>query len=136
MIRHANAFWQGSGKEGHGHISLESGAMKEVDYSYNKRFGNEPGTNPEELVGAAHASCFTMKCSFTLGAAGFTPESLETKCYITLDNGAITKSHLVLKAKVPGISKEVFEECANDAKLNCPMSKLLSCEITLDATLE
>ncbi len=135
MIRNATAIWQGSGKEGSGSLSTQSTVLNNTPYSFNKRFGDEPGTNPEELVAAAHAGCFTMKCSFVLGAAGFTPEHLNTKCEITLDNGAITKSHLILTAKVPGITLEKFNECVADAKANCPISKMLACEITMDAQL-
>lgn len=92
-------------------------------------------TNPEELIASAHAGCFSMKLSFVLGAAGFTPDKIETRCDITLDSGAVTNSHLTVSAKVPGITKEKFEECANEAKANCPISKLLNTNITLEATL-
>lgn len=102
---------------------------------YKKRFEDDPGTNPEELVAAAHAGCFSMKLSFVLGAAGFTPDSIEARCEVTLDNGAITKSHLQVKASVPGISEEKFQECVQDAKENCPISKSLSGEVTAEATL-
>jgi len=133
MKRTSKAVWNGSGKEGGGHLSTQSGVFKGKPYSFSSRFEDGEGTNPEELIAAAHAGCFSMKLSFVLGAAGFTPESIHTDCTITLENGTITNSHLVCKAKVPGISKEKFEECANDAKLNCPVSKLLNAEITLDA---
>ena len=93
------------------------------------------GTNPEELVAAAHAGCFTMKLSFVLGEAGFTPENLETKCEITFENGAVTKSHLIVKGTVPGISKEKFDACVKDAEKNCPISKLLNTTITSEASL-
>lgn len=135
MKRHAKAVWNGSGKEGKGHLSTQSGVFKEKPYSFASRFEEGEGTNPEELVAAAHAGCFSMKLSFVLGAAGFTPDSIETECYITLENGSITNSHLVLKASVPGISQEKFLECAKDAEQNCPISKLLNTQITLDATL-
>ena len=129
------AVWNGSGKEGSGHLTTASGVLKEKAYSFSSRFEEGEGTNPEELIAAAHAGCFSMKLSFVLGAAGFTPESIHTDCTITLENGTITSSHLVAKAKVPCISKEKFQECAEDAKLNCPVSKLLNAEITLDAEL-
>ncbi|HOZ83428.1 MAG TPA: OsmC family protein [Bacteroidia bacterium] len=133
--RNATAFWNGSGKEGKGTVSTQSTVLKQSQYSYNTRFEDGVGTNPEELIAAAHAGCFSMKLSFVLGAAGFTPDAIETKCEITLDNGAVTNSHLILNAKVAGISKEKFEECANEAKANCPISKLLNTNITLSATL-
>ena len=111
MIRHASAVWNGSGKEGKGTLTSQSGVLQQTQYSFNTRFADGIGTNPEELVAAAHAGCFTMKLSFVLGEAGFTPDSLETKCEITFENGSITKSHLTVNGKVPGISKEKFEEC-------------------------
>lgn len=135
MKRSATAIWNGSGKEGSGNLSTQSGTLSKTQYSYNSRFAEGTGTNPEELIAAAHAGCFSMKLSFVLGAAGFTPDSIETLSTVTLDNGAITSSHLVLKAKVPGISKEKFDECAADAKANCPVSKVLNADITLEATL-
>src|SRR4028118_1230526 len=135
MIRHASAVWNGSGKEGKGTLNTQSGVLQQTQYSYNTRFAEGIGTNPEELVAAAHAGCFSMKLSFTLQEAGFTADEIETRCDITFEGGAVTKSHLVLKAKVPGISKEKFEECANDAKENCPISKLLKTEISLEASL-
>ena len=135
MKRKATAVWNGSGKEGGGHVSVPSGAFTNMQYSYKSRFEEGVGTNPEELIAAAHAGCFSMKMSFVLGAAGFTPDEIHTDCTITLENGTITESHLTLKAKVPGISKEKFEECANDAKENCPVSKLLKANITLESAL-
>jgi lipoyl-dependent peroxiredoxin len=135
MIRNATAVWNGSGKEGSGHVSTQSGILSQTQYSYLSRFENGTGTNPEELIAAAHAGCFSMKLSFVLGGAGFTPESLETKCEITLENGAITKSHLTLTAKVPGIGQEQFEACVKDAEANCPVSKLLNTAISTSATL-
>jgi lipoyl-dependent peroxiredoxin len=135
MKRSANAVWNGSGKEGKGTLSMQSGVLKNTAYDYKSRFEDGVHTNPEELVAAAHAGCFSMKLSFVLGAAGFTPDEINTDCTITLESGAITSSHLVLKAKVPGISKEKFDECAADAKANCPISKLLNTNITLEATL-
>jgi osmotically inducible protein OsmC len=137
MKRHATAVWNGSGKEGKGQVTTQSGVLSNTQYSFNSRFAEGTGTNPEELVAAAHAGCFAMKLSFVLGAAGFTPDSLEATATINLDpaQGAITSSHIDLKAKVPGITKEKFDECAADAKANCPISKLLNAEISLDAQL-
>ncbi|MGZ5189545.1 MAG: OsmC family protein [Flavisolibacter sp.] len=135
MIRNATAVWNGSGKEGSGRMSTSSKALNDMPYNYKQRFENEPGTNPEELVAAAHAGCFSMKLSFVLGEAGFTPDSLETKCDITFEGGAVTKSHLTVKGKVPGISKEKFDEAVKNAEQNCPISKLLKTEISSEATL-
>jgi osmotically inducible protein OsmC len=135
MIRHASAVWNGSGKEGKGTVSSQSGVLQQTQYSFNSRFAEGTGTNPEELVAAAHAGCFTMKLSFVLGEAGFTPDSLETKCEITFENGAITKSHLIVKGSVPGISKEKFDEAVKSAEENCPISKLLNTAISSEATL-
>lgn len=135
MTRKATAVWQGSGKEGKGTLSTQSTVLNNTQYSFSSRFEEGVGTNPEELVAAAHAGCFTMKLSFVLGAAGFTPDKLETTCAITLDNGAITLSALSLKALVPGISQEKFNECVADAKSNCPISKLYNTVITVESTL-
>jgi osmotically inducible protein OsmC len=135
MKRSANAVWNGSGKEGNGTLSTQSTTLNNAQYSYKSRFEEGTGTNPEELIAAAHAGCFSMKLSFVLGAAGFTPEKIETSAAINLEDGKITSSELTLKAKVPGISKEKFDECANDAKENCPISKLLNTNITLQAEL-
>ena len=133
--RNATAVWNGSGKEGNGYLSTQSPTLSKVKYSWASRFEDATGTNPEELVAAAHAGCFSMKLSFILGAAGFTPESIETNCAITIDNGAIISSKLSLKAKVAGISNEKFQECAAEAKATCPVSKLLNTEISLSAEL-
>src|SRR5436309_3535820 len=135
MVRNATAVWNGSGKTGNGNLTTASNVLKQTPYSFSSRFENGQGTNPEELIAAAHSGCFTMKLSFVLGEAGFTPESLETSCQISFENGAVTKSHLVVKGKVPGISKEKFQECVKDAEQNCPISKLLKTEITSEATL-
>ena len=135
MKRTSKAIWNGSGKEGNGNLTTQSGVLKGKPYSFSSRFEEGEGTNPEELVAAAHAGCFSMKLSFVLGAAGFTPERIETDCTITLENGTVTSSHLVLKAAIPGISQEKFLECAKDAEKNCPISKLLNAEITLEASL-
>jgi osmotically inducible protein OsmC len=136
MKRHATAIWKGSGKDGKGTLSTQSGLFNNAQYSYKSRFEEGPGTNPEELVAAAHAGCFDMKLSFVLQEAGFTAESLETTAEVTLENGTVTKSHLTLRARIPGISQEQFDKAAEDAKANCPISKLLNAEITLDKTLE
>ncbi len=136
MKRHATAVWNGSGKEGKGTLTTQSGVLKETQYSFSSRFADGIGTNPEELVAAAHAGCFTMKLSFVLGEAGFTADSLETTSHVTLDNGTITESHLVVKGKIPGISQEQFEACVKDAEANCPVSKLLNAKISSEVTLE
>ena len=135
MIRNATAVWNGSGKEGNGTLTTASTVLNKTQYSFNSRFAEGVGTNPEELVAAAHAGCFTMKLSFVLGEAGFTPENLETKCEITFENGYVTKSHLIVKGTVPGISKEKFDECVKEAEKNCPISKLLNTTITSEASL-
>lgn len=135
MIRHATAVWNGSGKEGNGTLSTQSTVLQDTQYSFNSRFAEGTGTNPEELVAAAHAGCFTMKLSFVLGEAGFTPERLETKCQITFENGSVTKSHLTVSGHVPEISREKWEESVKNAEQNCPISKLLNTEITSEATL-
>lgn len=135
MVRNATAVWNGSGKEGSGHLTTQSTTLNKTQYSFLSRFENGVGTNPEELVAAAHAGCFTMKLSFVLGAAGFTPTSLETKCEITLADGAITKSHLIVTATVPGIDNAKFQECIKDAEANCPISKLFNTAISSEATL-
>lgn len=136
MKRSATANWKGSGKEGKGTVTAQSGIFSGTPISYRTRFEEVQGTSPEELVAAAHAGCFSMKLSFVLGAAGFTPDSIDTKCTITLENGAITESHLEVKASVPKIDEAKFNECVADAKANCPVSKLLNTNITAEATLE
>ncbi len=135
MKRKATAVWNGSGKDGKGTLSTQSTVLNTTQYSYKSRFEDGVGTNPEELMAAAHAGCFTMKLSFVLGEAGFTPEKLETNCEITLENGAITTSHLTVSATVPGISAEEFETCAKNAKENCPVSKAYNLDISMEATL-
>jgi osmotically inducible protein OsmC len=135
MKRTATAVWNGSGKEGSGNLSSQSTVLNKTQYSFNSRFAEGVGTNPEELMAAAHAGCFTMKLSFVLGAAGFTPDSLETTCVITLEDGTITSSALTVKGQVQGITPDKFQECAADAKANCPVSKAYNMEITLDASL-
>ncbi|MGN6294880.1 MAG: OsmC family protein [Chitinophagaceae bacterium] len=135
MKRYATANWKGTGKEGKGTNTTQSGVLKDTQYSFSSRFEDGIGTNPEELVAAAHAGCFTMKLSFDLNAAGFTADNIDTKCTITLENGAITESHLEVKAKVPGIDAAKFTEVVAGAKANCPISKLLNTNITMDASL-
>lgn len=135
MKSFATANWKGSGKEGGGTLTSKSKVLDNTAYDFRSRFEDGTYTNPEELVAAAHAGCFSMKLSFVLGAAGFTPDSIETKCTITLESGAITSSHLEVKASVPGIDADKFAECAADAKANCPISKLLNTEITMEAAL-
>lgn len=135
MKRNATAVWNGSGKEGKGHLTTQSTVLNESQYSYTSRFEEGIGTNPEELMAAAHAGCYTMKLSFVLGAEGFTPEEIKTTCVITLEDGKITTSELTVNAKVPGIDAEKFQECANNAKENCPVSKAYNLEISLNASL-
>jgi len=134
MRRKASALWTG-GKEGKGHLSTQSSVLNKTQYSFNSRFAEGVGTNPEELVAAAHSGCFSMKLAIVLEEAGFPPQELATDCVITIDNGVVTKSELTLKAKVPGINKEKFDACTQDAKANCPISKLLNTNITLNASL-
>lgn len=136
MKRHATAVWTGSGKEGNGHLTTQSAVLQNTQYSFNSRFAEGVGTNPEELIAAAHAGCFTMKLSFSLGEAGFVPQQLRTTSYINFENGAIAGSHLVLTATVPGITQEAFDACVQDAEKNCPVSKVLNTAITVEATLE
>lgn len=137
MKRNATAVWNGSGKEGKGHLTTQSTTLSETQYSFSSRFEEGVGTNPEELVAAAHAGCFSMKLSFVLGAAGFTPDEINTKCVIDLDQpkGEIVESHLIVTAKIPGISQEQFDAAVADAKANCPISKLLKTNITHEAVL-
>src|SRR3954463_12561836 len=127
MKRKATAVWNGSGKEGKGHLTTQSPVLNKAQYSSASRFEEAAGTNPEELIAAAHAGCFSMKLSFVLGEAGFTPDEIETRADVTLDNGAITKSELYCTAKIPGINAEQFKELANKAKDECPVSKALAC---------
>lgn len=135
MKRNATAVWNGSGKDGNGNLTTQSTTLNKQQYSFNSRFADGVGTNPEELIAAAHAGCFSMKLSFVLGAAGFTPDTIETTCTITLEDGTITESHLAVSAKVPGIAQEQFEASVADAKANCPVSKLLSTNITHESVL-
>ncbi len=135
MKRKATAVWQGGGKDGKGHLSTQSTVLNKTQYSYVSRFEEGIGTNPEELIAAAHAGCFTMKLSFNLGGAGFTPDELETRCEINFENGVLTESHLILKATVKGIEQAKFAELVKDAEANCPISKVLNTKIYVDFTL-
>lgn len=135
--RRAKAVWNGSGKDGKGYVSTGSGVLDNTQYSFNTRFEEGNGTNPEELIAAAHAGCFAMKLSFDLGAAGYTPEKLDATAVVSLDPQKleVVKSHITLKASIPGISEEEFQKIAAEAKESCPISRLLNTEIVLDASL-
>ena len=139
MDRSASAVWHGTLKEGKGTISTQSGTLKDTQYSFAARFAEGVGTNPEELIAAAHSGCYTMALSAQLTEAGFNPETIETKAVVTLDlhgeGPTITKIHLTTKAKVPGIDKAKFAELAHNAEVGCPVSRVLKAEISLDATL-
>lgn len=139
MIRKSRAVWRGAGRDGAGELSTDSGILDATPYSFRTRFEDKPGTNPEELIAAAHAGCFTMALAFQLQGAGFTPVELSTEAAISLDPDGqgfrISKSALTLHATVPGIDPAKFDELAHAAKINCPVSKLLKAEITLTATL-
>ena len=140
MIRKGKAVWQGAGRDGTGALTTDSGVLNNTPYSYRTRFESQPGTNPEELIAAAHAACFTMALSFGLSRAGYSGDTLETSAAVTLeqqDGGfTITKSALVLTGNVPGISPDEFAALAAEAEKNCPVSKLLNCEITLEHNLQ
>ncbi|MBC7381909.1 MAG: OsmC family protein [Bacteroidia bacterium] len=136
MKRNATAVWNGTVKEGKGTLTTQSTTLNKTQYSFNSRFAEGVGTNPEELIAAAHAGCFTMKLSADLTAAGFVPESLETTANVSLDNGVITTSALSVTAKVPGINEEQFQTIAAGAKTDCPVSKALNLTISLTATLQ
>jgi osmotically inducible protein OsmC len=140
MIRKAKAVWRGTGREGNGELSTDSQALSRTPYSYKTRFENEKGTNPEELIAAAHAGCFTMALAFALQSAGFKPTELATEAAVTIEpDGAqgfrISRSALTLRAQIPGISEDKFSSLARDAERNCPVSRVLKAEITLDARL-
>lgn len=140
MIRKAKAVWRGTGKDGNGDLSTDSQVLARTPYSFRTRFENEKGTNPEELLAAAHAGCFTMALAFALQTAGFNPTELTTEAAVTLESdGAqgfrISRSALTLRAQIPGISAERFSGLAREAERNCPVSKVLKAEITLDARL-
>jgi osmotically inducible protein OsmC len=140
MIRKANAVWRGTGRDGAGDLTTASGVLNGTAYSYKTRFEDEPGTNPEELLAAAHAGCFTMALAFALQQAGLTPLELKTEAAVSLDPAdggfKISKSALTLRARIPGLDDAKFQELAKGAEQNCPVSKVLNAEITLDAQLE
>jgi osmotically inducible protein OsmC len=139
MKRKASARWQGTAKEGSGTLSVQSGVLTDTPYSFVARFGDGKGTNPEELIAAAHAGCFTMALSFMLNGSGFTAEAIDTEATLTMDqvngNWTITAIHLTTRARVPEIDAAKFAETANNAKANCPVSRVLNATITLDAAL-
>ena len=137
MKRTAHAVWKGSLKEGEGKITTQSKVLNESIYCFNSRFGTGKSTNPDELLAAAHAGCFAMALSLMLGKEGFTPDSLDVTAVVTMDADKLelTGSHLTLKAKIPNIDQKTFEECAKNAKENCPVSKALSFKLTMDAEL-
>lgn len=140
MKRKASAVWTGGLKDGKGTISTDSGVLSNSQYSFGTRFEEGKGTNPEELIGAAHAGCFSMALSAQLGEAGIKPERIETTATVTLDKSdggfAITAVHLDVRAKIPGVDQQAFEKAANNAKTGCPVSKLFKAQITMDAKLE
>ena len=139
MIRKAKAVWRGTGRDGNGDLSTDSGVLAKTPYSFRTRFENEKGTNPEELIAAAHAGCFTMALAFQLQAAGYTPVELSTEAAVSLDPDGkgfrISRSALTLRASVPNLDEATFARLAKDAELNCPVSKVLKAEISLDAKL-
>jgi len=139
MIRKAKALWRGTGRDGNGDLSTDSGVLARTPYSYKTRFENEKGTNPEELIAAAHAGCFTMALAFALQMGGFKPSELATEAAVTLEPDGpafkISRSALTLRAQIPGITEEKFASIAREAERNCPVSKVLKAEITLDAKL-
>ena len=139
MKRGASAVWKGGLKDGKGTVSTESGVLSSTPYNFSKRFENENGTNPEELIAAAHAACFSMALSLFLGQAGMTAESIETKATVSLDQVeggfAVTSSHLETTVRIPNADKAAFEKAAETAKSGCPISKLLNAKITMDARL-
>src|SRR5499433_1395328 len=139
MVRKAKAVWRGTGRDGSGDLSTDSQVLTRTPFSYKTRFENEKGTNPEELIAAAHAGCFTMALAFALQMAGLKPTELNTEAAVTLEpDGAgfkISRSALTLRAQIPGISEEKFAALAREAEYNCPVSKVLKAEVTLDAKL-
>src|SRR5947209_11407994 len=139
MIRKATAVWRGTGKDGNGELSTDSGVLAKTPYSFRSRFENEKGTNPEELIAAAHAGCFTMALAFALQGAGYTPTELSTEAAVSLDPEGqgfrISRSALTLRANVPNLDQATFARMAGEAEKNCPVSKVLNAEITLDAKL-
>ena len=135
MKRRATAIWEGTGKEGRGGLTTQSTVLNSTQYSFTSRFEEGIGTNPEELVAAAHAGCFAMKIAFLVNAEDLTADRIEVNCDITLRSGAVTNSHLTVKVAVPGLSREVFEKVLADAEANCIISNLLNTEITVDAEM-
>jgi osmotically inducible protein OsmC len=139
MIRKARAVWRGTGRAGSGKLSTESGVLAETPYSFRTRFENETGTNPEELVAAAHAGCFSMTVAFVLEGAGFTPTEIDVEAAVTIEPDGqgfrISHSALTLRARVPGLDEAAFAQMASGAEKNCPVSKVLNAAITLDAKL-
>ena len=139
MIRKARAVWRGNGRSGTGELSSDSGVLANTPYSYKTRFENQKGTNPEELIAAAHAGCFTMALAFRLQAAGYTPTELNVEASVTLEQDGegfrISRSALTLRASVPNLDQDTFDRLARDAEQNCPVSRVLKAEITLDARL-
>ena len=140
MVKKGSAVWKGTIKEGGGTVSTETGVLRDAPYGFKSRFENGPGTNPEELIGAAHAGCFSMAFSLILGNAGLTAERIATEAAVTLEKVgegfSITKIHLTVRAKIPGATDAQFQELATKAKEGCPVSKLFKAELTMDATLE
>lgn len=135
MKRNATAVWNGTGKEGTGHLTTQSTTLNKTQYNFSSRFEEGVGTNPEELVAAALSGCFAMKLSFVLNAAGFTAENIDVNSTISLEDGAITNAHLVVKATVPGIEMDKFNACMEDVKANCLISKLLKVDKTYEVSL-
>jgi osmotically inducible protein OsmC len=136
MKRKATAVWNGTGKEGKGHLTTQSTILNQTQYSFGSRFDEGIGTNPEELIAAAHAGCFSMKLAFNLQAAGFSAEELKTNCVIVLEEGSITQSNLELTATVPNVTEDQFAELVKDAELNCPVSKVLNATVSVSYTLQ
>lgn len=140
MKRTGSAIWQGGLKEGKGQLTTQSGVLSDSKYGFQTRFEEEPGTNPEELIAAAHAGCFSMALSMILGEADLTPDKIDTKAHLTLekteDGFSITRVHLDVTARVPGTDQAQFEELAQKAKVGCPVSRVLKADITMDAKLE
>jgi len=140
MVRKGRAVWRGTGKDGTGDLTTDSGVLSSTPYSFKTRFESEPGTNPEELIAAAHAGCFTMALSGELGKAGLVPEELRTTATVSLDKldagWTVTESHLEVVGKIPGGSAEAFRAAAEAAEKGCPISRLLNTKITMEAKLE
>lgn len=136
FTRNASANWKGTGKEGNGTLSTDSSVLNKTNYTFSKRFEDEKGTNPEELIGAALSGCFTMQLSFLLDEKGFKEKDLNTEAKVSFEDGSVTKVHLELTGNVKGIDKDTFKEIANNAKEVCPISKLLNTDINLSSTLK